>query len=59
MIAYTATGTTDGSGLLEIEFSAGAYAVDDIVWVTVVKSDGVPANSGYSLSWPVALVEAT
>lgn len=59
VIAYTATGTTDGSGLLEIEFSAGAYAVDDIVWVTVVKSDGVPANSGYSLSWPVALVEAT
>jgi hypothetical protein len=56
VIAYTATGTTNASGLLEVEFAAGTRSAGDIVWLTVVKSDGVPANAGYSVSWPVALV---
>lgn len=56
VLAYSATETTDGSGVLDVNLNTAGVDPGDVVWVVIVKSDGVPANAGYSLCWPVTVV---
>jgi hypothetical protein len=58
VLAYSATEATDGSGVLDVNLNTAGVDPGDVVWVVMVKSDGTPANAGYSLCWPVTVVAA-
>lgn len=58
VLATSATETTDGSGVLDVSLNSSGKNPGDIVWLVLVKSDGNPANSGFSTCWPVAVEAA-
>jgi hypothetical protein len=58
VLGYSATEATDSAGEFTISFDSGGKAPGDLVWLVLVQSDGVPANAGYSLCWPIAAAAA-
>jgi chitodextrinase len=55
VLAYSTTESTDVSGVLYVDLNSSGKDPADIVWLIVVKSDGVPANAGWSVCWPQAV----